>query len=209
METELLRIFDEEKNPIGVATRAEVHKNGFWHEVFQCWFVTFDEDEVYIFLQLRSMQKKDYPNLFDITSAGHLLADETVEHGVREIKEELGIDVEFDELISLGVIEYSVKENNFIDNEIANVFLYITNKDVFDKFMLQEEEVAGIVKARLTDFVELWLGEKETIPINGFIVTKQGSKNEINEIVGRERFVPHEISFYLSVLQNIKEKLKK
>ncbi|WP_328797176.1 hypothetical protein [Heyndrickxia sporothermodurans] len=70
MESELLKIFDEKRNPIGVASREEVHKKGFWHETFQCWFVSKEEEKDYILLQIRSDQKKDYPNLLDITSAG-------------------------------------------------------------------------------------------------------------------------------------------
>jgi hypothetical protein len=62
METEQLKIFDENRNPIGVASREDVHRLGYWHETFHCWFV-------------------------DITAAGHLMADESVEDGVREIKE--------------------------------------------------------------------------------------------------------------------------
>ncbi|CAM5275178.1 NUDIX hydrolase OS=Lysinibacillus sphaericus OX=1421 GN=LS41612_02185 PE=4 SV=1 [Lysinibacillus sphaericus] len=46
----------------------------------------------YIYFQIRSGQKKDYPGLLDITAAGHLLAVETVEAGIREVKEELGVN---------------------------------------------------------------------------------------------------------------------
>ncbi|MEK4700857.1 hypothetical protein MKX47_14755 [Solibacillus sp. FSL R7-0668] len=51
---------------------------------------------------MRSKLKKDYPNQFDITAAGYLLATETVLDGVRELYEELGINIAFEELKALG-----------------------------------------------------------------------------------------------------------
>ncbi|MFE4810094.1 hypothetical protein ACFQ9Y_02835 [Peribacillus simplex] len=49
-----------------------------------------EADVDYLYLQHRYAMKKDYPNL---------LAHETVYDGFREIKEEIGIDVSFDELV--------------------------------------------------------------------------------------------------------------
>src|SRR5690625_3509946 len=69
---EMLNIFDDHKQPIGVATREEVHRMGYWHETFHCWFITLEGNQEYIDFQLRSPQKQDYPNLLDITAAGHL-----------------------------------------------------------------------------------------------------------------------------------------
>lgn len=203
MENEYLKIFDEDRNYIGTATREEVHKMGFWHEVMHCWFITKEENEDYIYLQLRSHLKKDYPNLFDITAAGHLLAHETIQDGVREIKEELGIEVAFNELTPLGVIDYCIKRESFIDKELANVFLYICNNS-FEDFTLQEEEVAGIVKVKFTDFAALWLNKTENIRAEGFEINKDGYKSFINRVVGREEFVPHQMSYYTKVIQKIK-----
>ena len=176
MENEQLKIFDEYRNQIGFATREDVHKLGYWHETFHCWFVSKEMETDYIYLQLRSNSKKDYPDLFDITAAGHLLANETVQDGIREIKEEMGIDISFKELIPLGIIDYCVIREDFIDMEIANVFLYKSNKS-FDYFTLQEEEVAGIVKTEFNHFAELWFGERNTIRIRGFEIKKDGNKN--------------------------------
>ncbi|WP_347561789.1 NUDIX hydrolase [Bacillus timonensis] len=124
-EQERIKIFDDHKNPIGVASRSDVHRIGYWHEVFHCWFIDNEEGIDYIYLQLRSKNKKDYPNLFDVTAAGHLLADETVEDGVREIKEELGIDVAFEELIKLGVLDYSVVQEDFMNGSRTLLTLVI------------------------------------------------------------------------------------
>jgi isopentenyldiphosphate isomerase len=206
MESENLKIFDEDRIPIGTASREEVHKNGYWHEVFHCWFISNEEGTNYIYFQLRSETKKDYPGLFDITAAGHLLANETVRDGVREIKEEIGIDLNFEELIPLGIFDYSVVKENFIDKEIANVFLYKTNITV-DDFGLQEEEVAGIVKAEFNDFVALWLGNLENIKIIGYKIEGDGSRMMLEEYVGQDRFVPHPLSYYQEITRKMKEVL--
>jgi isopentenyldiphosphate isomerase len=205
MESEKLKIFDEERNPIGIATREEVHRLGYWHEAFHCWFVSKENDIDYLFLQLRSESKKDYPNLLDITAAGHLLADETVYDGVREIKEEIGIDVSSDELNPLGIMEYCVTKENFIDNEMANVFLYKSHH-TFEDFTLQEEEVSGMGKVAFYDFVELWEGKREIITIQGYKIIN-GKKVIIDGDVGKDQFVPHPIDYYQTVIRKIKDHL--
>ena len=154
---EMLKVFDVHQREIGVASRDEVHRLGYWHETFHCWIVSPGAE--YIYLQLRSKTKKDYPNLLDITAAGHLLADETVKDGVREIKEELGVDVSFEKLIPIGVIGYSMIQENLIDKEFANVFLYESALN-WDDFVLQEEEVSGIVRVKFNDFCEFGWGKQ-------------------------------------------------
>ncbi|MED3687387.1 NUDIX hydrolase [Peribacillus butanolivorans] len=206
MENEILKVFNGDRNQIGVATREEVHRIGHWHEVFHCWFVSREAGVDYIYLQHRCAMKKDYPNLLDITAAGHLLAHETIYDGVREINEEIGIEVSFDELVSLGVIEYHVTKENFIDKEIANVFLYESTQ-CFNDFTLQKEEVSGMVKVELDDFEDLWAGTKEEVNIQGFEINQDDHRMMLDQYVGRDKFVPHEVSYYKSIIRLIRENL--
>ncbi|MCM3600794.1 NUDIX domain-containing protein [Robertmurraya korlensis] len=206
METELLRIFNEDHEPIGVATRAEIHEKGYWHETFHYWLMEKDQGIYYIFLQLRSPKKKDYPNLLDITAAGHLLANETVEDGIREVKEEIGLTVRMEELMSLGILKYSVKMVPLIDNELAHVFLHRKNVTL-DSFVLQEEEVVGIYRMKFTDFSALWRDDTEHIPMQGFEV-KNGERYFYVKSVGKEQFVPHDQSFYVALINKIQKELK-
>jgi isopentenyldiphosphate isomerase len=205
MNDELLKIFDENYNQIGVTTREEAHLKGYWHEAFHCWFITKEEGKHYLYLQLRSDKKRDYPSLLDITAAGHLQAHETIQDGVREIKEEIGIEVAFQELIPLGIMKYSVTKDNFIDNELANVYLFKSHHRLRD-FTLQIEEVAGIVKVEFSEFYELWFGKREDVFIQGFCI-KGSEKIIISEHVGRKKFVPHHIKFYQNVITQIRENL--
>lgn len=203
-EHELLKIFDDKRNQIGVAPRSDVHRLGYWHEAFHCWFICREKGEDYIYLQLRSKNKKDYPNLFDITAAGHLLANETVMDGVREIKEEIGIHVVFEDLVQLGVFDYSITSENFIDKELANVFLY-KSENSFADFTLQLEEVTGIVRAKLIHFADLWLEKRERIAISGFEHDSFGNVLTIEENITRGQFVPHPVTYYHEVIKKIQE----
>ncbi|MFC7680758.1 NUDIX domain-containing protein [Paenibacillus sp. GCM10028914] len=206
MDTELINIFDDNKKQIGVATRKDVHTFGYWHESFHCWFIGREKENDYIYLQLRSEVKSDYPNLLDITAAGHIMSNETVTDGIREIKEEIGIDLTIDELESLGVVDYVVINDNFIDKELASVYLYRYNS-TFDEFILQKEEVSGIFKAEFNDFCALWYGEKSHINVEGFIIDPKGNRVMANKVVGEKEFVPHEKSFYQTIVKLISEKL--
>lgn len=206
IETEMLKIFNEDRTHIGEATREEVHRLGHWHEVFHCWFVSREDEVDYLYLQHRCSMKKDYPDLLDITAAGHLLAHETVEDGVREIKEELGIALSFDELVSVGVMEDCAMMENFIDKELVHLFIYKSTNPLSD-FTLQKEEVSGIVKVKLEDFEKLWFGPIEEIHIQGFELNDLGQRVTVDQYVGRDRFVPHETSYYEGLIQSLKREL--
>ncbi|WP_232696871.1 NUDIX hydrolase [Brevibacillus daliensis] len=202
MEDEWLAIFDEDGTRTGVATREEIHRLGIWHETIHCWFITHEAGVDYIYLQLRSDDKKDYPNLLDITVAGHIMAHETVEDGIREIQEEVGIEVTFDELVPLGIIKYTNTKEEFIDNELAHSFIYASSK-TFDEYTLQREEVSGIVRATFQDFYDLWLGINEEIRVEGFIIDENGERLPVDKNVTKDSFVPHEDAYYESVVRKI------
>jgi isopentenyldiphosphate isomerase len=203
MEVESLKIFDEQRNQIGIATREEVHKMGHWHETFHCWMISRENDIDYIFFQIRSDAKRDFPNLLDITAAGHILAHETIHDGIREVQEELGINVSFNELVSLGVIKDCIVQDHFIDKEICHVFLYQNNHSM-DEYNLKKEEVSGIVKAEFNTFYELWLGEKAEITVEGFEIDDAGHKVSMKKTVNKNHFVPHYPAYYESIVKLIK-----
>lgn len=203
--SEELRIFDDNKKQIGVAERDEVHKQGYWHETFHCWFVDNKNGVDYIYFQKRSGNKKDFPNFLDITAAGHLLSNESASDGVREVREELGIAVQMNELVPLGVIEDCIETNNFIDRELGNVFLYRMKNT--DKFNIQQEEVSGIVKAKFNNFFDLCLGKEDRIDIEGFELNKYGQKFSYKKRVGLNKFVPHQKAYLEAIVKLITETL--
>lgn len=204
MESETLKIFDRHHKHIGETSREDVHTSGHWHETFHCWFVSQEDDTDYIYLQIRSDMKKDYPNMLDTTVAGHLLAHEALSDGTREIREELGLHVPFTDLISLGIIEDRIIHEDFIDYEFVNVFLYRKSYPLLEAPKLQKEEVSGIVKTPFSHFYDLWLGRTDEIKVEGFTMDASNKKQFINQSVNKASFVPHERSYYETSVSRIK-----
>lgn len=207
METEKIAAYDENGVSLGVATRQEIHKKGYWHDTFHCWFVSKKAGKDFIHLQLRSKEKKDFPDLLDITAAGHLLADETVEDGIREVEEELGVAASFEELVPLGIIKDQIHQNGFFDNERCHVFLYKAEENIDAMYELQKEEVAGIVTVDFQKFYALCQGLEKEILAEGFSIAANGQKIAISKSISTNDLVPHSSTYLKQVTKLIEQKL--
>lgn len=161
--TEILDIYDENLVKLGTKERPAVHRDGDWHRVFQCWIAYEHEGEAYLVMQRRSPQKDFYPNFLDTTAAGHYAAGESIEDGIREIREELGIDVNFEQLVPIGQRVSVCRFGALVDHEIADVFLLIHDKPLRD-YHIQVEEVSGLVTFKVTDALDLFAGKRQTLP---------------------------------------------
>src|SRR5262249_50083223 len=122
-----------------------------------------NQGEAYLVMQRRAPNKEFYPNLLDISSAGHYTTGETIQDGIREVREELGIDVTFDQLVPIGHRVGIARNGSLIDHEVADVFLLIYDKNIRE-YHMQAEEVSGLVAFKVNDALELFAGKRETIP---------------------------------------------
>ncbi|MEO8610649.1 MAG: NUDIX domain-containing protein [Chloroflexota bacterium] len=157
--TEILDIYDEDLKLLGTKDRGAVHRDGDWHRVFHCWIAYRDTDgRDFLVVQRRGPNTQTFPNTLDITAAGHYQAGESIRDGVREVREELGIEVDFDQLIPLGVHISVGRFKGLIDCQFADVFLYIYNQDIAD-YHYQVEEVAGLVALPVDEGLALFAGE--------------------------------------------------
>lgn len=119
-----------------------------------------------ILLQKRSRQKDSFPGYYDISSAGHIPSGQDyLQSAQRELLEELGIQVEPEELVYLGIHYGEAREEfygrPFHNREISAVFACC--KDIQPEDMkLQEEEVEEVLWAPLARVREqlLWGDEK-------------------------------------------------
>ena len=124
-----------------VASRKECHEKGFWHRAV-IMFVINKEGKV--LLQKRSANKKMWPNLWDITSGGHVLAGElSYQAVIREAREELNLDVKKEELTYVGCFTSEDVKSNIINRHFNDFF--IVEKDInIEDITLQKEEVQDI-----------------------------------------------------------------
>ncbi len=144
MSQEYFDLLDENGNKIGkTKLRSEVHRDGDWHKGIHIWVINSNND---ILLQRRCATKNSNPNMLDISSAGHLQAgDNSQEAAIRELKEELDLDVTKDELIFIETIKNSLKyTETFINNEFDDVYIVRTNKKI-DDLKYQAEEISEIM----------------------------------------------------------------
>lgn len=209
MEAEKINIYTESNQYLGMAAREDVHRQGYWHQTFHCWFISQKDGKDWIHLQLRSSAKKDFPNLFDITAAGHLLVNETAEDGVREVEEELGLAIAFEDLIPLGVIKDQIHQEGFIDNEHCHNFLYLAKENSDLRFELQKEEVAGMVSADFQAFSELCTGKRAQAAVEGFKMADDGTAEPFAKTIRKTDLVPHSQSYLEQVAVRLKQVLEK
>ena len=149
---EVINIYHDNYEFKGTMERREAHQNKEWHETFQC---IFTQDE-YIFLQKRSLVVRDYKGMLDVTVGGHLLSNETVEDGVREIEEEMGIKVTFDRLNFLCTIPEELITHSVVDKEFINVYTLEISEEERKKIN-HDTEVAQLIKVNKMDFYNLCL----------------------------------------------------
>lgn len=129
---EIWNILDENGNKTGKTMIRGVDKlpDGFYHESVAVWIIN---SENRLLIQKRASTKKRYPNMWAMTT-GAMNANENRNQAIiREIKEELGIDIEENELIYTGM----QKGNTAFINS------FIVKKDIdLSEITLQKEEVS-------------------------------------------------------------------
>jgi isopentenyldiphosphate isomerase len=181
---EMLDIYDDNLTRTGTKARPAVHRDGDWHRVFHCRVIFRDDDgRDWMIYQKRGADVATFPGLFDTSAAGHYEAGETVEDGLRELREELGLTPAFSELIPAGKRVSMMQSGAVIDREVADVFFYVCNQPL-SAYAYSPDEVAGLIALNVSDGLELFTGQRDTlqVPAAGL-----GSKTVI---VRRSDFVP-------------------
>lgn len=134
--------------PDGILTgrtkdKAAVHRDGDWHRAAHLWLVTHDNQ---VLLQRRASVKENWPDLWDVSVAGHISAGESaIDAVIREAREELGLTLAAADLTHLGTLRWHAVLNDgaYIENEFHEVFLATRNLDLA-QLVLDPREVAAV-----------------------------------------------------------------
>lgn len=154
MNLEYFDLLDEVGNFTGITKeRSKVHRDGDWHKAVHIWIINENSE---ILLQRRCETKDSDPNMLDISCAGHLSAgDNSLEGALRELKEELNLEVKPNELMFIKTLQRSWKNNQgFIDNEYDDLYILKTNKKI-EEMVYQKEEISEIFFVPYKKFKEM------------------------------------------------------
>ena len=125
-----------------VESREKCHEQGLWHKAVVVFIISKDNKK--ILLQQRSANKKLWPNMWDITAGGHVMADEFGYQAViRETKEEIGVDIDKGDLEFIGATSSENIKGDIVNRHYNENF--IVHKDIdLDNIVLQKDEVQDI-----------------------------------------------------------------
>ena len=140
---ELLDVIDENNTLTGKAEeRKIIHEKGLWHRQVSCWIMNQKGE---LLFQKRAKTKKCNPNKWSKTG-GHVdTKEEPVEGMIREIKEEIGVDIPKEKIKLLSIKKY---QKNYYKKDILHRYYgydYITFVDYkIEDYKIQKEELSEV-----------------------------------------------------------------
>ncbi len=174
---EYLDIVDENNELTGeVMERKLVHDKGLWHRHVTSWIMNKNGE---ILLQKRSANKARNPNKWAKTG-GHVDSHEKVEDAiVREIKEEIGIDIPKEQ----AVVDSIYKSTDPINKFFGYNFIFVIDAKIED-FKLQKEEVSEVKYVTIEELEKI---KKDNDPNYNFTVWGDEAFNREIELLKKKR----------------------
>jgi isopentenyldiphosphate isomerase len=188
---ELWNIYDQYRHMTDrIHERGQEMKAGDYHLVVHVWIVN---DDGQFLIQRRQPWKIGFPNMWDCSAAGSaVMGDDSEQAAIREVKEEIGIDLE----IEKGERIFTVRFSQGFDD------IWLVRQNVaIEELQLQEEEVSEARWASEEEIKEM-VENGEFIPFNYFdqlfeiihsrISLKKASIDDAEELLAlqREVFMP-------------------
>lgn len=154
-KVEVIAEVDKNDKPIGSVLLEEAHKKGILHREAAIFILNSSKQVL--------LQKKKDNKKWDFSSAGHLSFSESYQKAaIRELKEELGIDVKKEELIEIAYKQLDTIKPGFINKKFIKAFLI--RKDISVKaYTIQKDEVIEVKYFTKEEILELLNDPKEPI----------------------------------------------
>jgi isopentenyldiphosphate isomerase len=160
---EYLDVLDENGNLTGEKKdRNLVHRDGDWHKTIHLWIIDTKGE---ILLQKRSANTETCQNMWDISVAGHIPAGvSSLENCIKEAGEELGIELEKNEIKFLFRCSESTVHNNgtYVNNSFHDVFLVKKDLDL-DIIELDENEVSELKFISFEKFEQMFAKKEQSL----------------------------------------------
>lgn len=206
MIEEYLDVYDDEMQHLGVVPRNEAHQKGYWHYTFHCWIILETENGYQVLFQRRHPSKDVNPNKLSVSAAGHILANESVEDGIREVQEEVGVSLSFQDLHSLGEYRLVLQEGKMYNREISLLY-YTVQPLCFSSFSPQLSEVSGLFLISLEDFYDLMHKKKTKVWGTGYEVSEKGERVEKQMFISMDEFATIGIPYFQYISSSLYEHL--
>jgi isopentenyldiphosphate isomerase len=130
---------------------------------------------------LRAKEKDLYPDMWDVSAAGHVSAGEDpITSALREVKEEIGLKLKKEDLDYWMTKRVKWRYEEIVNNEFCYAYLHEFDKDI-NQLKLQKEEVQKI----------------QFLPIGNL---------EEDLRMNPDKYVPHG-DYWFEVLNEIKQRL--
>lgn len=161
---ELIDCLDEFGNKTGIVKpKSAIKKDGDYHRVIAVLIVNDDK----ILIHQRSKNKKVYPSLWSLFIRGHVQSGEdSLDAALREIKEEIGISINKNELEFLYTLKEEAKKKDYIENMFYDTYILRKNINI-KNITIQKEEVDDIKYINIDEVYNLIKnGSKDFVPNN-------------------------------------------
>ena len=158
--------------------------------------------------QKRHPEKEVNPGKLSISAAGHILAGETVKDGVREVKEEVGVDIPFHEMHPISEYKIILQTEQFYNREIS--LLYYTVQPLrIEDFTPQLTEVSGLFLVSIDSFYQLMYGEKEKVEGLGYDLLDPNSSTLSPTFITKKHFSSKGLPYFQFVARYLQREFSK
>lgn len=155
----MLDILNQNGKKLDVTKSKEsVHIDGDWHRAVHVWFINSKGE---LLIQRRSKIVVNHPDMWDISVAGHVSAEDGSEKtALREVREEIGIRLKKNQLKYLCSLTKKKVQNEgtYINNEHNDIYLVEMDLKI-KELILQKEEVEEVRYISWREF-KSWVDEK-------------------------------------------------